>query len=183
DDPAPPTPRGRAGDARGRSESARSERAPAGARRSGRHRRLGRGCRLRHGDRETDARAAERRARGQPAGSRPPAGRLEGTGTPLGASIRHARRRRGGRAGGVAPPADPEPRSGARALPPGRRRAERPPERLRAEVTPTRRTAVAFVVLAFAAPFVAPWLILPAAVALASASLVDALLVRRAPVL
>ena len=50
-------------------------------------------------------------------------------------------------------------------------------------MTPTRRTAVAFVVLAFAAPFVAPWLILPAAVALASASLVDALLVRRAPVL
>jgi uncharacterized protein (DUF58 family) len=48
-------------------------------------------------------------------------------------------------------------------------------------VTPTLRAALAFVALAVAAPFVAPWLILLAAAGLVSASIVDALLVRAAP--
>jgi uncharacterized protein (DUF58 family) len=48
-------------------------------------------------------------------------------------------------------------------------------------VTPTRLAAGAFAVLAVAAPFVAPWLVIPAALAVATAVLVDALLVREPP--
>jgi uncharacterized protein (DUF58 family) len=48
-------------------------------------------------------------------------------------------------------------------------------------VTPTRGTALALAAIAVAAPFVPPWLILLAAAAIASASVVDALLVREPP--
>lgn len=48
-------------------------------------------------------------------------------------------------------------------------------------MTPTRLAAGAFAVLAVAAPFVAPWLVLPAALAVATAVAVDALLVRERP--
>ena len=50
-------------------------------------------------------------------------------------------------------------------------------------MTPTRRAAVALAVLAVAAPFVASWLVLPVAVAIVSATVVDALLVRSSPAL
>jgi uncharacterized protein (DUF58 family) len=48
-------------------------------------------------------------------------------------------------------------------------------------VTPTHRAALAFAALAVAAPFVSSWLVLLAAAALVSATVVDALLVRDAP--
>ena len=48
-------------------------------------------------------------------------------------------------------------------------------------MTPTRRTAFALAALAVAAPFVATWLVLLAAVAIVSACVVDALLVRERP--
>ena len=50
-------------------------------------------------------------------------------------------------------------------------------------MTPTRRTALALAALALAAPFVATWLILLVAVAIVSACVADALLVRETPAL
>jgi uncharacterized protein (DUF58 family) len=50
-------------------------------------------------------------------------------------------------------------------------------------VSPTGRAALVLVALAIAAPFVAPWLVLLALVAIVSATVADALLVARAPVL
>src|SRR5438105_8826924 len=144
--------------------------------RGGCNRGLGRGGRVRDGDREADAGAAECRAGREPESGGSPAGRRQGPRASRGTQLRDAGRRRGGRARGAPPPTYTQPRGRAGALPPGRRRAERPPEHPRAEVTPTRRAALAFAALAVAAPFVPSWLILLAAGALVSARIADALL-------